>query len=64
MSGMRHGRYSLRDGTQAPVRRTTREPKRHGNPFMVPTEVPAQPRSVPLQPATVPPAREQEAVPA
>jgi hypothetical protein len=30
-------------GTQAPVRRTTQQPKRRGNPFMVPRTVPAQP---------------------
>ena len=49
-------------GTRAPIRRTTREPKRTGNPFVVPREVPAQPQTVP-QPERVE-EEEKEEVPA
>lgn len=34
-------------GTRAPIRRTVREPKRTGNPFIVTREVPVQPQTVP-----------------
>jgi len=34
-------------GTRAPIRRTTREPKRTGNPFYVAPGIPTQPQKVP-----------------
>jgi hypothetical protein len=41
------GQGSLKDGTRAPVKRTTQEPQRHGNPFIVPVEVPVRPVVLP-----------------
>jgi hypothetical protein len=47
---------NVRDGTQAPVRKTTEEPARHGNPFRQPLTLPAPmfPVSVPIKQPTQP----------